>query len=292
MQQGHVNQLASCALSILVITACPGSTDVPSPDWQVLVGAGDIAVCGSTWDESTADLLDNIPGTVFTTGDNAYEDGSTDDFTNCYASSWGRHRSRTRPSPGNHDYHTDGAAGYFSYFGAAAGDPEMGYYSYDLGTWHVIALNSNIDHSVFSPQLQWLVDDLAAHLTQCTVAYWHHPLFSSGFHGSDESMRPFWDVLYAAGVDIVLNGHDHNYERFAPQTPSGDPDPARGIRAFVVGTGGRALRPFGQIAANSEVRNSETFGVLKLTLERTGYRWEFFPVAGSSFTDSGRADCH
>ncbi len=269
-------------------TAPGPDTDTPA----VLVGAGDIAVCGSDADEATALLLDTIPGTAFTTGDNAYEDGTAQEFTDCYHPTWGRHRSRTRPSPGNHDYHTAGASGYYDYFGASAGDPAQGYYSYDLGAWHIVALNSNIDLSANSPQLQWLAADLAAHPATCTAAYWHHPRFSSGMHNDDTGMQDLWQVLYDAGVDLVLNGHDHDYERFAPQTPTGALDTQRGIREFVVGTGGRSLRNFATVAANSEVRNSDTHGVLKLSLYASRYEWEFVPVAGQTFRDSGSTNCH
>jgi hypothetical protein len=258
----------------------------------VLVGAGDIAVCGSSGDEATALLLDGIAGTVFTAGDNVYDDGTAQEFADCYDPSWGRHLSRTWPSAGNHDYNTPGAAGYYAYYGAAAGDPTKGYYSYDLGAWHVVVINSNISVSVGSAQLQWLAADLAANPTTCTVAYWHHPRFSSGLHGNNSGMQALWQVLYDAGVDLILNGHDHNYERFAPQTPTGAADNQRGIREFVVGTGGVALRGFGTIRANSEVRSSSSHGVLKLSLHPTRYDWEFVPIAGASFQDSGSRNCH
>jgi PKD repeat protein len=258
----------------------------------VLVGAGDIAECGSTLDDATAALLDDIGGTVFTLGDNAYPEGTSRQYLECYAESWGRHRSRTRPAPGNHEYNTRNAAGYFDYFGAAAGEPDKGYYSYDAGTWHVIVLNSGIARQVGSPQERWLRADLAAHANVCTLAYWHHPRFSSSDHGNDASVGAFWDALYAAGADVVLAGHDHVYERFAPQTPIGKADPQRGIRAFVVGTGGKKAFGFGRAQPNSEVRNSGTPGVLKLTLTSGAYAWEFVPAAGYAFHDSGSAQCH
>jgi len=268
-------------------------TKTPLPDSDpVLVGAGDIAKCSSEDDEATALLLDNIPGTVFTTGDNAYPDGTADQFSNCYNSSWGRHKERTYPSSGNHDYHNADASGYFGYFGSKAGEPGKGYYSYDLGAWHIIVLNSNIPVGTGSPQEQWLRADLAAHPAACTLAYWHHPRFSSGtIHGSKASMQPLWQALYDYGADVVLAGHEHNYERFAPQDPQGVTDPTRGIRQFVVGSGGRNHYDFGEPIANSEVRNSDTYGVLKLTLHPTSYSWEFIPVAGETFTDSGNASC-
>ncbi|HEU5260817.1 MAG TPA: invasin domain 3-containing protein, partial [Gemmatimonadales bacterium] len=262
----------------------------------IFVGAGDISSCGNNNDEATAALLDNIAGTVFTAGDNVYPDGTEQQFATCYDPTWGRHRARTQPSAGNHDYHTTqpyDAAGYFRYFGAAAGDSTQGYYSYDLGSWHIIALNSNISMSVDSAQEQWLRADLAASQKTCTLAYWHHPRFSSGSHGNSNAPLPLWQALYDANADLILVGHDHDYERFAPQTPAGAADPVRGIRQFVIGTGGADLRGFRATPmANSEVRNSDTFGVLKLTLHATGYNWEFVPVAGQTFTDSGSGACH
>lgn len=280
------------AASTLTPTLVP-ATETPLPaDDPVLVGAGDIARCSNKGDEITASLLDNIPGTVFTTGDNAYPDGSAEEFANCYDPTWGRHKDRTYPSPGNHDYHTADAAGYFQYFGSRAGEPGKGYYSYDLGAWHIIVINSNIPVDAGSPQNDWLRADLAAYPAACTLAYWHHPRFSSGIvHGSDESMQPLWEALYESGADVVLNGHEHNYERFAPQTPQGTADPARGIRQFVIGSGGSSQYEFGIPIANSEVRNNDTLGVLKLTLHPTSYSWEFIPEPGKTFTDSGNAPC-
>jgi hypothetical protein len=259
----------------------------------VLVGAGDISTCGNNNDEATAVLLDNIAGTVFTAGDNAYDNGTAAQFANCYDPTWGRHKARTRPSAGNHDYETSGAAGYFGYFGAAAGDPTTGYYSYDLGSWHVIVLNSNLSMSTGSTQEQWLRADLAASTKTCTLAYWHHPRFSSGSHGSGTASQPLWQALYDFDADVVVVGHDHDYERFAPQTPAGAADPVRGIRQFVAGTGGRDLRAFADAPlATTEVRNADAFGVLKLSLHPTGYDWDFIPIAGQAFTDSGSSVCH
>src|SRR5436190_900506 len=258
----------------------------------VLVGAGDIASCSSTADEATANLLDGIPGTVFTAGDNAYENGAAADYANCYNPSWGRHKARTHPAPGNHEYSTAGAAGYFGYFGAAAGDPDKGYYSYTLGAWHIIVLNSNLATNAGSPQETWLRADLAPRPVKCTLAIWHHPRFSSGPHGSSTAVQPLWDDLYAANADVVIVGHDHLYERFAPQTPTGQADAARGIREFVAGTGGAGLYVFATPAPNSQVKNNTTHGVLKLTLYGDRYDWKFVPVAGSSFTDSGTGRCH
>ena len=268
----------------------------PPEDSPVLVGAGDIASCSSSGDSATAALLDSIPGTVFTAGDNAYDHGTEGEFANCYDPTWGRHKARTMPTPGNHEYQTLGASGYFGYFGAAAGDPAKGYYSYDLGEWHVVALNSMCEQvggcGPDSPMVSWLEADLRASTKACTAAIWHHPLFSSGPHGNDPKMRPSWEALYAANADVVLNGHEHNYERFAPQDPSGTADPEGGIREFVVGTGGAERYSFLNIQPNSQVRNANTFGVLKLTLYSGGYDWQFVPEAGKTFTDSGRGQCH
>jgi len=262
----------------------------------VLVGAGDIASCSYERDEQTATLLDNIAGTVFTAGDNVYPDGTDQQFNACYGPTWGRHKARTRPSPGNHDHNVRGASGYFKYFGAAAGEVGKGYYSYNIEGWHIIVLNSACANvggcTTSSPQGQWLQADLAANPRTCTLAYWHRPLFNSGaVHGGDAAMRDFWRLLYEAGADIVLNGHEHLYERFALQDPYGVAAPGRGIRQFTVGTGGGFLYRFGTVKPNSQVRNSDTHGVLKLTLHRTSYDWEFVPVAGRTFTDSGSASC-
>jgi hypothetical protein len=265
----------------------------------VLVGAGDIASCDDlSGAEATAKLIELTPGTVFAAGDLAYPDGSDEQFAKCYGPTWGRFKDRTRPAAGNHEYHSDGASGYARYFGAAAGDPKKAYYSYDLGAWHIVVLNSECTEiggcGAESPQGQWLRQDLAQHQVACTLAYFHKPLFSSGAkHGNDPDMKPFWQSMYAANVDVVINGHDHDYERFAPQDPDGNADSKRGIREFVVGSGGKnSHRTFGKPEPNSEARNADTFGVLKLTLHASGYDWEFLPEAGKSFHDSGSGTCH
>ncbi|MGH7674027.1 MAG: metallophosphoesterase family protein [Gemmatimonadales bacterium] len=296
-QRAHQRQAPRVLAATLgLVMACtaddPAQWIVPPGTPAVLVGAGDIGTCGSAADEATASLLDSIAGVVFTAGDNAYPDGAATDFASCYAPSWGRHKARTRPAPGNHDYHTANGASYYAYFGAAAGTAGVGYYSYDLGDWHIVSLNSNLSMAAASPQEAWLRADLAAHPVSCTLAYWHHPRFSSGEHGSDDSPAPLWQALYDAGADVVISGHDHTYERFAPQTPAGAADPARGIREFVVGTGGASLYDFTTIAANSEARGNTTHGVLKLSLRPSGYDWEFIPVAGGTFRDSGSGRCH
>jgi hypothetical protein len=266
--------------------------DIPRPGTSsVLVGAGDIA-SSVTAAEATARLLDGIPGTVIAVGDNAYPDGTANDYATRYAPTWGRHKARTRPCPGNHDYHTAGAPDYFAYFGDNAGPAGRGYYSFDLGDWHIISLNSNIDMRAGSVEEQWLRADLAASNKQCTLAFWHHPRFSSGTHGSSTSPRPLWQALQDAGAEIVIVGHDHNYQRFAPQTAAGVADSSRGIREFVVGTGGAGLYHFTTPIANTEAYSTSAHGVLKLTLGPGTYAWEFIPVAGDTYHDSGTGVCH
>jgi acid phosphatase type 7 len=277
-----------------VSPAAPDAPFDPAQESQ-LVAAGDIADCTSGA-EQTAKLLDRIPGVVATLGDTVYETGTPDNYAACYAPTWGRHKLRTKPAVGDHEYKIPGASGYFGYFGAAAGPYGKGWYSYEIGTWHVVVLNSTCDDiacGAGSEQEQWLRADLAAHPAQCTLAYWHSPRFSSGgLHRDDLRVLPFWQALYEHGVELVLSGNDHDYERFAPQTPTGLADAANGIRQFVVGTGGRYLRPMGAIEPNSEAANASTFGVLRLKLDPGAYQWEFVPAAGSTFTDSGSAACH
>jgi hypothetical protein len=279
------------------IPPTPQPTPNPIPSGpQTFVGAGDIAQCDPTLEPAlaTGRMLDTIGGTIFTAGDNSYYAASDDDFRNCYQPSWGRFLGRTFPVPGNHEYETyPDAAPYYRYFGAQAGMPGVGYYSYDVGDWHIIALNSNyrqgIGVTANSPQGAWLQADLAAHKNKCALAIWHHPLFSSGPNGFNNDMRDFWRILYNAGVDVIVNGHDHLYERFAPQTPDGIRDDAKGIRQFTVGTGGAALYDFVTRAANSE-RQIKAFGIVKFTLSSDSYQWEFLPVSGAS--DAGTASCH
>jgi hypothetical protein len=255
-----------------------------------LVTAGDIATCSTRdGDAATAKLVDAIPGTVAALGDNAYPDGSASNYR-CYDATWGRFKSRTRPIPGNHEYHASGAAPYFSYYGSRAGTAGKGWYSYDLGNWHIVALNSE---KSLSEQATWLKADLAAHRNKCTLAYWHQPLYTSGSaHGPYTASRPLFKILYDAGAEVVLGGHNHNYERFAPQNADGRADATRGVRQFVVGTGGAELRGFGSAKPNSEKRYSSGYGVLKLTLSDGRYDWKFVSVAGKTYTDSGSGTCH
>jgi len=268
----------------------------------VLVGAGDISSCDNLeGSRATAKLIAQIPGTVFAAGDLAYQKGSSNDFNHCYDPSWGHFKDRTRPTPGNHEYITPGAAAYFAYWGKRAGPAGKGYYSYDLGAWHIVVLNTNCDQKSVggcgtgSVQEGWLKQDLASHPHACILAYGHHALFSSGVfpkHALHPELRQIWRDLYAVHADLILAGHEHSYERFAPQNPDGVLDDARGIREIVAGTGGKDHGPLGFANPNSEVRDWTTFGVLKLTLGPGNYTWEFIPVEGESFRDSGSATCH
>ncbi|MDQ4018506.1 MAG: Ig-like domain-containing protein [Actinomycetota bacterium] len=262
-----------------------------------MLAAGDIAACNGPGDEATAAILDATPGTVATLGDNTQAFGTEAEFAQCYHPTWGRHKSRTRPSIGNHEYGTAGAWPYWAYFGALAGEAGKGWYSYDLGSWHVVALNSNCSFvggcEPGSSQEAWLRADLAASRADCTLAYWHHARFSSARFAQLAGTEPFWKALYEAGADVILVGHDHIYERHAPQTPSGDRRPAHGIRQFIVGTGGFGHAPVTAVPLpTSEAVSSGTFGVLKLTLRERGYDWVFLPEAGRTFTDAGSGTCH
>jgi len=252
---------------------------------EVFVGAGDIATCDQN-SEATARLLDAIGGTVFTLGDNAYPEGAEPEYRQCYDPTWGRHKARTRPAPGNHEYQSAGAGPYFQYFGANAGPPGLGYYSFQLGSWLVLSLNSNAN---IPAQVTWLKNVLGASRSRCTIAYWHHPLYSSGPSAKRAAVRDLWEVLYEFDADVVMSAHDHLYERFAPQDALGRMDPERGIREFIVGTGGAPLN-----AVKDRMPNSQalivSFGVLKLTLASDGYDWDFVPVSGPH--DSGSGRCH
>lgn len=293
--RGCFSVLLCCAVSF----GCSGVT-ASDPDGtpekrETLIAAADVAACNSEGDEATAALVDTIPGTIILAGDLAYESGTALEFANCYEPSWGRHRSRTRPAPGNHEYESVDAAPYYAYFGANAGPSGRGYYSFDLGAWHIVSLNSNVNARAGSAQEHWLRDDLAASTARCTLAYWHHPLFSSGLHGSDPMMRDIWRALYELNADVVIAGHDHDYERFAPQTADGIADAARGIREFIVGTGGSSFYPVFIPRANSERRFDSGFGVLRLSLGAQDYTWEFIPVTPvtpGTAVDSGSGVCH
>ena len=278
---------------------------------SVLIGAGDIVVCGSALSMGTAVLVDsvlladsiaNVSDAAFTLGDNAYMDGTTSEFNDCFTRTWGDPNRRImkslHPAPGNHEYHTHDAAPYYKFLGSAAGTAGEGYYSYDVGEWHVIVVNSEIivntmfTDSARQAQMDWVDKDLKAHIQLCTVAYWHHPRFSSGWHGGDRKLGSLWQLLYANDVDLVLTGHDHDYERFRPMDPAGVPDSVRGITQIIAGTGGGELRGFnGKIVPNSAYRIAGRAGVLLLTLGAAEYRSAFLEVGGRVWDESG-GRCH
>ena len=285
----------SSPASSLVADPKPASTPVNTT--VTVLAAGDIANCLTTGDAATATILGKYPSaTILALGDNAYPIGSLLNFQQCYNPTWGQYKNRTYPSLGNHEYLTSGASGYFTYFNGFRGPSGNGYYSFNLGAWHIIALNSNCTVTggcqSGSPQETWLKADLAVHPSTCTLAFWHHPLFTSGQEGDTTSVRPLWQDLYNAGVELILNGHDHDYERFLPQTPTGVSDPTKGIIEIVAGTGGASHTKPGTKQKNSVVFNNATFGVLMLTLAPTSFSWKFLPVSGGTFTDSGSAKCH
>ena len=286
--------VAAMALAFSVIQFAPPGITTAAPTVAAarrttvtLIGAGDIASCSGRGDEATAGMLAKRRGTIFTTGDNAYDDGKISEFRECYHPSWGQLRKRTRPSPGNHDYHVPDARGYFAYFGWRAGPADRGYYVYTRGRWRIYSLNSEV---LSSAQLSWLQADLRSHTPACSLAYWHRPLFSSGQHGNAEDVRELWDPLYRAGVDIVINGHDHHYERFSPMRPDGTRSP-KGIRQFIVGTGGAGLRAVNDVKPHSQIRYWSSHGLLRLRLAPGGYSWRFISV-DDGVVDSGRRSCH
>jgi len=304
----NVSLSASVALGVLVacvaaaLTAVPGSAQTAA---ATLVGAGDIASCSQSNDSATARLLGNISGTVYTLGDNVYPRGSAANFRNCYDPTWGRHKKRTKPSLGNHEYYdenfnmTTAAGPYFDYFGARAGARGKGYYSYDRGAWHVVVLNSNCGKvggcESDSPQGRWLRNDLANNANhRCTMAYFHRPLYSTGTNVAGQDVKPFWRMLHDRGADLIVNGHAHRYERFAPMTPDGARSDANGIRQIVAGTGGAGGGDEISYAdaPNLQVVKTDAVGVLKLTLRTDSYAWKFVPIAGKTFTDSGTTNCH
>lgn len=302
-----LHAVAALALSLCFLLAPPARGQ---GEPVTVLAVGDIAFCerslgrrigdwfaglsGQPGAPATAALLDGLPGTVLALGDLVYWEGTAEEFAGCYDPTWGRHKGRTRPVPGNHEYRTPEASPYYAYWGAQAGEPGQGYYSYDLGAWHLVALNSNLEAAAMDAQLDWLERVLAATRARCILAYWHHPLFSSGKHGDSLRMLTAYDLLYEAGASLVLAGHDHNYERFARMDPVGGRDPERGIRSFVVGTGGGQLKPH-KISdpprENSELVDGSSWGLLELTLHAERYDWRFVPVEGHSLKDSGSAAC-
>ena len=314
MKQSTICTASISATALMLanlLAGCAGPTSQPTSSavGPVLSGpaitlyaAGDIAECrgaainetmaARTAERIAAALSTDDTARVLTLGDNAYPNGSAADYANCYDPTWGRFKQRTLPSPGNHEYHTPSASAYFDYFGALAGTQRRGYYSVDIGAWHVISLNSNLDGAAQQAQLDWLKTDLSARPAGCSLAFWHHPVFSSGGHGNNAVMRDAWQLLAAAGTDLVLSGHDHDYERFAPQDVDGHVDMKHGIRQFVIGSGGARLTPLLIRRTNSETADNATFGVLKLDLKKSGYAWTYLPVAGGSYHDQGSAACH
>lgn len=260
-------------------------------DSVVVLAAGDIADCRTPGDEQTAALLDTVPGTVLALGDNAYVNGTEREYRDCYGPTWGRHRARTWAVPGNHDYNTPGARAYYAWYGARAGEPGRGWYSFQAGAWHVVMLNTSLPMDAGSEQERWLRADLAMHPTRCTLAVLHHPRFSSSMHGSNPSVVPLWRGLHEAGVDVALSGHDHVYERFLRMTPDGTPDPEHGIRSFVVGTGGARHYRFFRRAPGSAFRLDQAWGVLRLTLREDRYEWEFLDATHGRALDHGGEGC-
>lgn len=292
-------KLAVLALCLLV-TGLNGAAAHPTDaladvTTHTVFAAGDISSCSNNADMATAKLIGSEPGRIIMLGDNAYPDGSAWQYANCFDPIWGVYKARIRPVPGNHEYHQKGAAPYFKYFGAAAGPAGKGYYSFDLGGWHMVALNSNCSEiggcGAGSPQWRWLYEDLKKNTKKCTAAYWHAPLFTAGNYSGKTAMRSFWQLLYIYGAEIVMSGHDHNYQRFSPQDPRGNSSPTRGIRQFVVGTGGATPYSVPRSIPNLDASNGSTYGILRLRLGRNGYTSEFLQLSGSSSTDIVEGTC-
>lgn len=281
-------RLRSAGLLLFLVFIGASGVHAAAP---VVLIAGDVAQCDTPGAQRTGQLIQSLPYPVLAAGDLAYPDGSAENFARCYAPHWGGFKERTYPAPGNHDYRTTDAAGYFNYFGTRAGADRKGYYSFDLGAWHILSLNSNRELEADAAQLQWIEADLRRNRQRCVLAYWHHPRFSSGPHGPQGRVQAIWALLHKHGVSVVVAGHDHIYERLAPMNAQGEADPARGMRSFVVGTGGAKHYPIEKRHPLSEVADGQTWGVLKMTLNDTGYAWEFLPVAGQTLRDSGSAQC-
>jgi 3',5'-cyclic AMP phosphodiesterase CpdA len=278
--------LAACALAVML-----GGNALAAPP-AVVLAAGDVGQCDLPGAALTGALLQKHPGPILGLGDFAYPNGTAEEFRRCYEPAWGDFKQRIYPAPGNHDYRTPGAAGYFGYFGTRAGDTRRGYYSFDVGAWHVVSLNSNRELEPGSPQLQWLDEDLRNNRQRCVLAFWHHPRFSSARRGSDPRTQALWETLYRHGASVVLAAHDHDYERFAPMNDRGERDDGRGIRSFVIGTGGAKLYEAGKRHLLSQVWDGSTWGALKLTLREDAYDWEFLPAADGQFKDAGTASCN
>jgi 3',5'-cyclic AMP phosphodiesterase CpdA len=296
--------LTAPGLALVLAAAAAGAHAAPPATPLTVFAAGDIADCryarppySGAAQTASLILAGDPQALVLTLGDHTYPNGTAAEFRDCYAPTWGQFKDRTHPAPGNHEYYSGTADGYYGYFGNTAGPRGRGYYSFDRGGWHFISLNSHMGKAEHQRQLLWLKDDLAAHPARCTLAYWHAPLYSSGGHPKTDHMQEAWRLLHAAGAELVLSGHDHDYERFAPQDADGQLDAARGLRQFVVGTGGAFLTPFRWISDHSEVRHNWRHGVLKLVLKENGYEWDFLAVDDvrghqREARDSGAASCH
>jgi acid phosphatase type 7 len=301
---------AALIIAVVVILVAAGvlavlrpweAEEAPSPDASAegaatVFAVGDIARCSDDGDEETAEIVETVPdATVLALGDLAYNNGSAEDFEECYDPSWGAFRDRTRPVPGNHEYRTDEAQPYYDYFGSRAGESGKGWYSFDLGEWHIVALNSNCDDvgcDEGSEQEQWLRADLEENAARCTLAFWHAPRFSSGAeHGGTRSVKDLWQVLLDNDVELLLAGHEHLYERTAPLDEDGNVDEQNGVRQFVVGTGGGNFYPLGERITGSEAAIVDVNGVLRMTLEPGGYDWEFVPVEAGADSDTGTGEC-
>ncbi|CAG0956741.1 MAG: metallophosphoesterase [Anaerolineae bacterium] len=285
--------LGLALIGMLLVNLMAASHSVYAQD-AVILAAGDIAACIYTGDDQTAALLDKLDGLILALGDTVQTKGAMEEYLNCFEPTWGRHKGRIRPIPGNHDYQGDGGKAYFEYFGEAAGEAGKGWYSFNYGAWHLIALNSMVPANSRSEQVAWLKADLAANPTPCTLVYFHHPVFSSGAGGLTSRMNTVLRVLYDAGVELVLSGDAHHYERFTPMTPDKLIDREKGVRQFVVGTGGGYLTRLGNKWRATEARTNETHGILRLVLSAGSYSWEFVKVEASTsdFEDSGSAPCH
>lgn len=304
----RIRRLAHCATAVCVIVlgaACSPSPSGPTPRGGggggtggnggptgatvTVLGAGDIGMCGSPGVAQTARLVAGLEGDLLLAGDIAYPQGAANDFRNCFDPAWGQFRSRWHATPGNHEYESPNAAPYFAYFGDAAGPAGRGYYSFNAGDWLILMLNSNIAATRGSPQWEFVRAELDRQRTPCTMAVWHHPLFTSGPNGANDFMRDMWVLLEAARVEVIFNGHDHLYERFARQTSAGVADPNNGIRQFTAGTGGAELYNFVRAAPNSEERIMK-FGVVRFTLRPAQVDWEFVGIDGS-VSDRGLDTC-
>ena len=281
------------------VDAAPMDTPTPQPTPAILLGAGDITICGSDTDDQTAYTLDWLiqaypQAQIFTVGDNVQIMGEAHEYANCFHPTWGQFKERIHPSPGNHDWFTEEGKAYFEYFGEAAGPAGLGYYSYDHGSWRMISLNSNCeqrDCSAESAQMQWLRAELLANQNRCTMVYWHHPRWDSGTVPIDPAADVFWRTAAENGADIVVNGHDHHYERFTPIDAQGNPD-SQGTRPFIIGTGGAWLFELGKPLPITEARDNTTYGIMVFYLHPEQYEWAFVPVDGGKFWDTGEGECH